>query len=351
MPLTSTPTPPRPPARTRPRRPPPQGLLEQVLAAERTHLSRLARARREQARSPEGIFTRLLRAGLPGGLHRLVLADRRRSARPPGGMRAAAAVRPAGPGHPRRPDLRRTLGRIPRRRAWASVAKAALEAIAARRVYPALDADGRDCWRLALADVTDAPDPAVAGFLDAVADWLLRPPGARLVIGDLPYAGRPRLLDPDAADWADRAADAAEAAAAAPPGDPPQPTRQRRPAAARAAARQPRERDSPARRACHRREPSRPRRAAPAAQGVPGLAAPGTCPAGRGARRRRGRAAAGPGGRTARSARDHGRVAGRPGHRQRPGLIRRPGGAGSTSSTSGPVAAVRTRSPPPMSRT
>jgi len=30
------------------------------------------------------------------------------------------------------------------------------------------------------------------------------------VIGDLPYAGRARLLDPDAAGWADRAADAAE---------------------------------------------------------------------------------------------------------------------------------------------
>lgn len=98
-------------------------------------------------------------------------------------------------------------------RAWAAAVTTALEAVAARRVYPALDADGRDCWRLAL-DV--APAPALARFFDVVADTLLRPVGARLVIGDLPYAGDVRLLGPEAADWADRAADAAEGTTAAP---------------------------------------------------------------------------------------------------------------------------------------
>ncbi|MFG2042501.1 SNF2-related protein [Dactylosporangium sp. NPDC048998] len=181
-------------------------LLEQVLCAERAHLARLARARREQARSPEGIFTRLLRAGCPvdftgwsfriGGDLPEPLAGY--------GLPVLSAL----------PILVTLDGQVhPSARTWASAAKAALEAVAARRVYPALDADGRDCWRLAL----NVPqDPALARFLDTVAEMLLRPPGARLVVGDLPYAGRARPLDPDAADWADRAADAAEGTAAAP---------------------------------------------------------------------------------------------------------------------------------------
>ena len=36
----------------------------------------------------------------------------------------------------------------PTARTWASATKVALEAVAARRVYPALDGEGRDCWRL-----------------------------------------------------------------------------------------------------------------------------------------------------------------------------------------------------------
>ena len=60
-------------------------------------------------------------------------------------------------------------------RAWARASRSALEAVAARRVYPALDAAGRDCWRLAGSAAHD-------GFTDAVAEALLRPPGARLVI-------------------------------------------------------------------------------------------------------------------------------------------------------------------------
>ncbi|HEY6794062.1 MAG TPA: SNF2-related protein, partial [Kineosporiaceae bacterium] len=181
------------------------GLLEQVLCAERTHLARLARARSEQARSPAGIFTRLLRAGCPvdftgrgfriGGHLPEPLAE----CDLPVLSALAVLATLDGPVHPST-------------RTWASATKAALEAVAARRVYPALDADGRDRWRLAL---DDPPDPAVAEFLDTVADRLLRPPGARLVIGDLPYAGPARLLEPDAADWADRAADAAEGATAA----------------------------------------------------------------------------------------------------------------------------------------
>jgi hypothetical protein len=59
-------------------------------------------------------------------------------------------------------------------RAWARAARSALEAVAARRVYPALDAAGRDDWRLAGSAADD-------GFRDAVAEALLRPPGARLV--------------------------------------------------------------------------------------------------------------------------------------------------------------------------
>lgn len=185
------------------------GLLEQVLSAERTSLARLARARREQARSPEGIFARLLRAGCPvdftgwslriGGHLPDPLAGHELPVLPALPILATLSTAPEDPASPSA-------------RTWASAAKATLEAVATRRVYPALDADGRDCWRLALEDPAD---PALAQFIDTVVDTLLRPPGARLVIGDLPYAGRPRLLGPEAADWADRAADAAEGAAAA----------------------------------------------------------------------------------------------------------------------------------------
>jgi len=179
-------------------------LLEQVVSAERTHLARLTHARREQARSPEGIFTRLLRAGCPVDFSGWGFRIGGHLPEPLAGYEVPVLSA--------LPVLATLDGQVhPSARTWASAAKVALEAVAARRVYPALDADGRDCWRLAL---DGPPDPAVAQFLDMATDMLLRPPGARLVIGDLPYAGRARPLDPDAADWADRVADAAEGTAA-----------------------------------------------------------------------------------------------------------------------------------------
>ncbi|MBN1172049.1 MAG: hypothetical protein JXA67_07735 [Micromonosporaceae bacterium] len=174
-------------------------LLEQVLSAERAYLARIARARREQARSRDGIFTRLLRAGCPvdftGWGFRL-------GDIPEPLMGCELPILPALPvlaalDYPIHPSAR----------TWASATRAALAAVAARDVYPAVDADGRDCWRLA---VPGPLEHAIVEFFDTVAETLLRPPGARLVVGDLPYAGRPRRLAPDAADWADRAAEAAE---------------------------------------------------------------------------------------------------------------------------------------------
>ena len=184
------------------------GLLEQIVAAEHTHLARLARARREQARSPEGIFSRLARAGCPVEFTGQGLRITGHLAEPLAGcelpLRSALPV------------LATLDGPIdPTARTWASATKVALEAVAARRVYPAVDGEGRDCWRLAPHVSTPAPDPAIAQFFDAVADELLRPPGAPLVIGDRPYAGHPRPLDPEATDWADRAAEAAEGTAPA----------------------------------------------------------------------------------------------------------------------------------------
>ena len=186
------------------------GLLDQILSAERTYRARLAQARREQARSPEGIFARLLRAGFPMEFTGSSLRIGGHLPEPLAGtglpVRSALPVLVSldadldGPVHPSA-------------RTWASAARTALEAIAARRVYPALDSDGRDCWRLALSD---APDPAVAGFLDVIADTMLRPAGARLVVGDRPYAGPARRLDPEATAWADRVAEAAEGTTATP---------------------------------------------------------------------------------------------------------------------------------------
>ena len=93
--------------------------------------------------------------------------------------------------------------------AWSSAATTALKAVAARRVYPALDAEGRDAWRL-LPDPSDPVTDEIAEFFDAAADDLLRPPGARLILGDVPYAGRPRELAAADAEWADDVAGAAE---------------------------------------------------------------------------------------------------------------------------------------------
>lgn len=194
------------------------GLLDQITAQERSAAERLAAAAEAEARSPQGILGRLLRAGCAADFH----DDRRFRIRHPAGADLPgplAGLAPPlmvalpvlagldGSGEPLHASTR----------FWASAARAALEAIAARRVYPALDASGRDCWRLSAsipadiaADADETSPGSLADFLDATADALLRPPGARLVVGDVPYAGRARQLGDDAAEWADRCAEAAD---------------------------------------------------------------------------------------------------------------------------------------------
>ena len=190
------------------------GLLDQITEQERSAAAQLARAAAAEARSARGIFGRLLRAGCA-----LDFRDRRFEVTGPAGTALEGPL--AGFTVPLLEALPvlATLDRPPAdgsaallhesARAWARAARSALEAVAARRVYSALDAAGRDCRRLAGSAADD-------GFADAVAEALLRPPGARLVIGDLPYAGRARVLERDAAEWADRCAEAADPTPAAP---------------------------------------------------------------------------------------------------------------------------------------
>jgi hypothetical protein len=189
------------------------GLLDQITEHERSAAAQLARAAEAEVRSTRGIFGRLLRAGCA-----LDFRDRRFEVTGPAGAALEGPlagftvplleVLPVlstldGPAADGSAVLLHESAR-----AWARAARSALEAVAARRVYPALDAAGHDCWRLAGSAADD-------GFTDAVAEALLRPPGARLVIGDLPYAGRARVLDGDAAEWADRCAEAADPTSAA----------------------------------------------------------------------------------------------------------------------------------------
>ena len=188
------------------------GLLEQLVAQEQSAAAQLARAEAAEARSPRGILGRLLRVGCVLDFH----AGRRfRISHPAGDELPEPLARWDVPLMVAVPVLaaldvatERLHGSA---RAWASATRLALEAISARRVYPALDADGRDCWRLA-ADI----DPGQADFLDAVANATLRPPGARLVVGDSPYAGPARMLGTDAAQWADRCAETADPTPAGP---------------------------------------------------------------------------------------------------------------------------------------
>jgi superfamily II DNA or RNA helicase len=190
------------------------GLLDQITEQDQSAAAHLARAAEAEARSAQGIFGRLLRAGCA-----LDFRGRRFEVTDPAGAPLEGPLTgftvpllealpvlatldgPAADGG--------AASSHESARTWANAARSALEAVAARRVYPALDAEGRDCWRL-------AGSAADGGFADAVAEALLRPPGARLVIGDLPYAGRARVLDGDAAQWADRCAEAADPAPAAP---------------------------------------------------------------------------------------------------------------------------------------
>ena len=169
------------------------GLLDQITEQERSAAAQLARAAEAEARSARGIFGRLLRVGCA-----LDFRDRRFEVTGPAGAALEGPL--AGftvPLLEALPVLATLDGAAAdgsaallheSARAWARAARSALEAVAARRVYPALDAAGRDCWRL-------AGSAADGGFTDAVAEVLLRPPGARLVIGDLPYAGRARVLE------------------------------------------------------------------------------------------------------------------------------------------------------------
>jgi superfamily II DNA or RNA helicase len=193
------------------------GLLEQLTARERSAAEQQARAAEAEARTSQGIFGRLLRAGcslsfasdrsfrigppedgeLPGPLAGWVMPLT--AALPVLAVLAGAVL--DGTAEPLHPSAL----------TWAGATRCALEAIAARRVVPALNAAGRDCWH-----ITPSPDPAHEEFFDLVADTMLRPPGAALVIGDDPYAGRTRVLTGDAAEWADRAAEAADPAPAGP---------------------------------------------------------------------------------------------------------------------------------------
>jgi superfamily II DNA or RNA helicase len=103
-------------------------------------------------------------------------------------------------------------------RAWAHLATAVLAAVARRDVYPAVDATGRDRWALVLPDGIMAGEDEEDGedgtldeadareFTDVVAEHLLRTPGAALIAGPAPYAGRPAQLPGHVAEWADRCA-------------------------------------------------------------------------------------------------------------------------------------------------
>ena len=182
------------------------GLLEQLVAQEQSAAAQLARAEAAEARSPRGILGRLLRVGCDLDFH----ASRRFRISHPAGDELPEPLASWGVPLMVALPVLAALDVATERlhtsaRTWAAATRSALEAISARRVYPALDADGRDCWRLA-ADI----DASQTDFLDAVANAMLRPPGARLVVGDAPYAGPARMLGTDAAQWADRCAEAAD---------------------------------------------------------------------------------------------------------------------------------------------
>ena len=188
------------------------GLLEQLVAQKQSAAAQLARAEAAEARSPRGILSRLLRVGCALDFH----ASRRFRISHPAGDELPEPLAswdvPLMMAVPVLAALDVAKERLHASvRTWASATRSTLEAISARRVYPALDADGRDCWRLA-ADI----DTGQADFLDAVANAMLRPPGARLVVGDGPYAGPARMLGTDAAEWADRCAETADPTPAGP---------------------------------------------------------------------------------------------------------------------------------------
>ena len=67
-------------------------------------------------------------------------------------------------------------------------------------------------WALVLPDGIPAGEDGTLDEADAreftgvVAEHLLRTPGAALIVGPAPYAGRPAQLPGDVAEWADRCA-------------------------------------------------------------------------------------------------------------------------------------------------
>jgi superfamily II DNA or RNA helicase len=237
-------------------------LLEQLARAEHArvgqaavvhrgaeHAGRAAGSGRDGARTRDGIFDRLLRTGCPvdfvdrefhigdGVLPKESSPATGENALPekpagpsPADSRLSPATAPtrssaAGGAAQRQPRTapmqRQTVDVLtalpilaaadgplhPSARIWVTAARAALAAIADRRVYPAVDEQGRDCWKLL---PHQQHGPAVAPFFDVVAEVMLRPAGAGLMIGDRPYAGQPRLLGPEAAAWADEVAEAVE---------------------------------------------------------------------------------------------------------------------------------------------
>ncbi|MEU9337069.1 SNF2-related protein [Streptomyces sp. NPDC048290] len=123
---------------------------------------------------------------------------------------------------------------------WRAVIRLGVEAVAQQRVYPGADPLGRDAWRLgplgpdqrAAADTLArgmppyahcvpaargpyrlwAPDVVVGRVLDALADAVVRSPGAPYVLGAAPYtAPLPRAQGPALEMWTDRVAALADA--------------------------------------------------------------------------------------------------------------------------------------------
>ncbi len=203
------------------------GLLEQLVAQEQSAAAQLARAVAAEARSPQGILGRLLRVGCALDFQ----ANRQFRISHPAGAELSEPLAswgvPLMVALPVLAGLDVAADRLHASvRTWAWATRSALQAISARRVYPALDADGRDCWRLLLPEIEAGPPglsdsplgpPArLSNFLDAIANAMLRPPGARFVVGDEPYAGRAHVLGADAAQWADRCAEAADLTPARP---------------------------------------------------------------------------------------------------------------------------------------
>ena len=119
-------------------------------------------------------------------------------------------------------DLLAVLARLPIQeihqsaRPWIQLATAILAAVARREVYPAVDATGCERWAVVLPDGVpedgDVDAEEAREFTDLVAEHLLRPPGAALIAGPVPYAARPSPLPGDVAEWADRCAQLADPA-------------------------------------------------------------------------------------------------------------------------------------------